>query len=182
LRNSIRRVNTMSKPTSQLTISAGDEVEAVYTRGKTLLNDLWFIRAAVYPSRMRFSIGVGEINTPVDRRNPLAMDGPAFHLARRGIADLKRTGELLKIAADKAETVALEGSAARLLSHHTRNWEQNRWNIYALFVAGEREQKISSKLAISLTAIYKNIRAGELQIVKDLSEAISESLAKQVGP
>jgi hypothetical protein len=181
LQDSIRRVNARSEPTSPFAISAGDEIEAVYTRGRTLLNDLWFIQAAIYPSRIRFSIGVGEINTPLNRRNPLVMDGPAFHIARKGIGDLKGTGELLRIGAEDEGSVGLENGAARLLSHHMRKWEQNRWNIYTLFVAGEFEQKISLKLDISLTAIYKNIRAGQLQIVKDLSEAISESLAKQVG-
>lgn len=172
---SLERVNKTGGPLSRYTISAGDEVEAVYSDATSLFRHFWEIGAAIAPERIRFSIAIGGITTRVDRRNPLVMDGPAFHVARRALALMKKRKDLFRVSAEAPDEVTLEHAAAALLSHQVGHWSPTRWEVIRHLAAGHTPAEIAAAVGISLTAVYKNIRAGALMDVLDAGDAIGEA-------
>src|SRR6266540_3458015 len=82
---------------SPYTVTLGDEFQAVYERAERVFRDFCVLQRMLCPHRIRFAIGVGVLTTPLNHRMSIGMDGPAFHLARRGMEELKQSGSLLRV-------------------------------------------------------------------------------------
>src|SRR6266498_2562651 len=74
---------------SPYTLTLGDEFQAVYRRGDSLIADVMGIMAEIHPVRARFALGVGELTTRINPAQALGMDGPVFHQARAALSNLK---------------------------------------------------------------------------------------------
>jgi hypothetical protein len=181
LMETIADINTSHRPASPFTLSTGDEIEAAYRNADTLFRDLLTLTAAIYPQRIRFAIALGEITTDLNPDNPLVMDGPAFHTARKGIAELRSAKELLRIDTTLPIDIALEDHAARLLSYHVRQWKTTRWALYRLITAGTTPAAARKALGISLTAVYKNIKMGMIDLVQEMADDLGRSLSSKLG-
>lgn len=180
LQGALDEVNEASRPAAAFTISAGDGVEAVYREPRTLFLDLLSIWGAVHPQLIRFAVAVGPISTTLDPRNPLVADGPAFHLARNGIEELKRSRETICVLAEQPGAVALENDSARLLACHVAHWKQTRWRVLREVALGTPRPEIGPALGISTVAAYKSIRSGAVDVVRSLAEDLGRSLAARL--
>lgn len=80
-------------------ITLGDEFQGLLHGPDQLLEVIEEIRMALYPVRLRFSIGIGEIATAINRNQAIGADGSAFYAARAGITDMKA----IQNAYEKAE-------------------------------------------------------------------------------
>jgi hypothetical protein len=45
----------------------------------------------MHPYKIRFGVGIGDINTGIDPEKAIGADGSAYHCAREALADLKKT-------------------------------------------------------------------------------------------
>ena len=176
----LTEINEEGPPASRFTISAGDELEAVYRDGHKLFHDLLAITGAIQPNRIRFAIALGSITTRLNPTNPLMVDGPAFHIARQGMTELKRSKESLAIGAQPPVDVKLENDAARLLAHHIAHWKDSRWDVYRQLARGEPRIAIGHKLNLSNAAVYKNIHDGEIDLVRALADDLGRSLTSKL--
>jgi len=64
----------------------GDEFQAVFSGAQNIWSCIFVIESALHPVRFRFGLGVGGIDTAINRKQSIGMDGPAFHLAREAVA------------------------------------------------------------------------------------------------
>lgn len=163
---------------SPYTITLGDEFQAVFSNAEYLFVHVWKILAAVSPVKVRFSIGVGQINTSINKEQALGMDGPAFHLAREGIETLKENGYLFNISVQKVHSsfLGVINNSLYLFSDQVRSWNKNRLSILYMLKNGLNYKEITSELGISEPAFYKNKEAASLEVVIDLCNDISEIL------
>lgn len=74
---------------SNFMITLGDEFQGLLKAGKDTLKIILEIESAVQPIRLRFGVGIGKIDTDINRDIPLGADGPAYHNARKMIESLK---------------------------------------------------------------------------------------------
>ncbi|MGK7389612.1 MAG: SatD family protein, partial [Candidatus Cyclobacteriaceae bacterium M2_1C_046] len=152
----------------------------VFSSAEKLFVHIWKILAAVYPVKVRFSIGVGQITTSINKEQALGMDGPAFHLAREGVETLKENGYLFKISVQKVHSSFLSviNNSLYLFSDQVRSWNKNRLSILYMLENGLNYKQITNKLGISEPAFYKNKEAASLEVVialcNDISEIINE--------
>ncbi|MDX1585324.1 MAG: SatD family protein [Balneolaceae bacterium] len=161
---------------SPYTVTLGDEFQAVFSRADRLFIDAWRILAALHPVKVRFSIGIGQITTPLNREQSLGMDGPAFHLAREGIELLKKNGYLFNLSVQGSNNAFLKAlnNSLYLFSDQLRSWNKNRLYILYMLETGKNYKQITSKLGISEPAFYKNKEAASLDVVIELFNNISE--------
>ncbi len=157
---------------SPYTITLGDEFQAVYDNADGICIDILKILAELHPIAVRFSLGVGTIDTSINTEQAIGMDGPAFHAARKGIEILKESGFLFHIAVTNEElpSVNLINNSLQLLSQQLRGWNKNRLQILYMLQEGYDYKAISEELEISQQAFYKNKNAGSLDVIKDLSQ------------
>lgn len=172
---------------SPYTITLGDEFQAVYSGFSTVLDDCWKILAALHPVSVRFSISVGRIVTPINKSQAIGMDGPAFHEARDGIEELKKTDRLFIAKTGYAEedeqsrhVLSLINSSLKMLSNEMLSWKKIRYQILVKINAGRPVKEIAKELNISETAVYKNRDDGDLAVVIELKNTIHALLNSEL--
>lgn len=89
--------NSRLPPLSPWTITLGDEFQALYGTATHLFPEILAIQAALHPVGIRMALGIGILQTPINSRQAIGMDGPAFHLARNGINLLREEGDLFRV-------------------------------------------------------------------------------------
>ncbi|PKD45097.1 SatD family protein [Rhodohalobacter barkolensis] len=167
---------------SPYTITLGDEFQAVYRSSDHLFRDIWTIMAQIHPVQIRINISVGEITTEINREQSIGMDGPVFHVARDQIEEMKKEDILLTIATDNKQFDRLVNSSFRILSANLRAWNRNRLMILKKRYEEIDVKQIAGELELSEVAVYKNIRAGTLDAIQDLTDSITEIVNEMVNP
>lgn len=166
---------------SPYTITLGDEFQAVYRDAGRLFRDIWSIIPEVYPHKIRFAIGVGPLTTEINPRQAIGMDGPAFHYARSGIQDMKESPYLFRITGENMDHQNLINQSLNLISYWIDNWEKNRFLILLGLYLGKSSKQMATALGISTVAVYKNINAGALEVVKSLTQEIGVLIDRELG-
>lgn len=177
LKSIFQKINGESSDlASPYTITLGDEFQAVYRAADDLFTHLWMIFSAIHPVFVRFSIAVGEISTEINTEQALGMDGPVFHMARKQIEHLKEKKRLLAFSTDQERFNRLINSTLRILEKDLRTWKKNRFKILYRYQAGTDVKKIAGEVNLSDVAVYKNINAGALDAISELTNTISETI------
>lgn len=158
---------------SPWTITLGDEFQAVYQSSGSLFANLWTIMAAIQPVYARFSVSAGAIATPINREQAIGMDGPAFHSARDGINILKKDEGLLRVNIQNTEIERLMNASLMLVSKEMLGWNSNRFHILQKLGQGEAVSRIAAEMGLSEVAVYKNRKAGALDVILELTASIS---------
>ncbi len=160
---------------SPFTITIGDEFQALYNKADTVFTDIWKILESMYPETVRFSIGIGELSTRINKSQALGMDGPAFHFAREGLNELKNTSLLFNIKTGDEKEMLLIRKVLYLISQSAIKWKHTRIQVFNFLNEDKTVKEISKKLHITDKAVYKHINAGALNIIIDiLNQVISE--------
>ncbi len=170
---------------SPYTLTLGDEFQAVYKSPEGLFHDLWCILAAMYPVRVRFSIGVGRLTTGVNPMDALRMDGPAFHQAREGLDFLKKGSRRIQhpllfgiFYLEHTDVCHLFNDVLVLISQLCAEWKSNRWRVMMGLLHRHSRRRIASDMGVSSVAVHKNIRAGELMTILGICDGIELALKK----
>ncbi|MBM3789382.1 MAG: hypothetical protein FJW35_03420, partial [Acidobacteria bacterium] len=128
LQSAMNQVNRRARHLlSPYTLTLGDEFQSLYDGAESLFRDLVNVQEKTFPERIRFSIGVGSLTTPVNRRRAIGMDGPAFHASREGIGIMKNSTALFRVSGAGESGQSWINPALELISHETRNWKQSRF-------------------------------------------------------
>jgi len=177
-------LNLLSKNNPSLvspyTITLGDEFQAVFSKADSIFIEALEILSAVYPVKIRFSFGIGEIHTPINKKIALGMDGPAFYNARQGINKLKNSGDLYSLEGLSIPQSNLIQESLSLFSYTCKNWNQNRLRVFTSMNGKVDIQNIAKELQISERAIYKNISEGNLQNIFRLLNEITVMINKEL--
>jgi hypothetical protein len=161
---------------SPYTITLGDEFQALFSAPEGLLTDTLRILSALHPVQVRFSIGIGGLDTEVNRKQAIGMDGPAFHHAREAMNGLKRTKNLLVIASGPGERMDLENRSLELVSHMIRKWDRGQFIILLGLLDGMPVNTIAAQLRVTSQAVYKAIDAGAMRTIAGTLGVINDRI------
>jgi hypothetical protein len=169
LKAAIRQLNRKNPNLiSPYTITLGDEFQAVFDKADRLFSDITNILLALYPEQVRFSVGVGAIDTPINKQQAIGMDGPAFYLARKGIEQLKASGYLFITNGLTENQQDMVNNSLFLVSHHVCKWKPSRLTVFRLLQQGLSVADMTNQLDLTDKAIYKTIDQGELKVIQQL--------------
>lgn len=174
---------------SPYTITLGDEFQTVLLRGDTVFADIVYVMSAMHPVTLRFALATGTLDTPINPDQAIGMDGPAFHAARKAIEHLKTTDGVLAIVHGDSEAGdallddllddLVEGSLG-LLNHHLRKWKPSRLAVLSGLLNDMGVPTIARHLGMSEQAVYKNMRAGELEHVIHLFQTFTTLINRRL--
>lgn len=150
---------------SPFTVTLGDEFQALFASFRGVWRAVFAIEAMLGEGvGIRFGMGIGGMDTAINREAAIGMDGPAFHRARRAIDGLKQGDHNYRVVGmGQAETLA--NSALDLLSLERNGWRANRVRILRGMLDDESVAQIAAALEISQSAVYKNIQQGGLESI-----------------
>jgi hypothetical protein len=173
LQNLFKSFNNNKEIISPFTITLGDEFQAVFSKADNIFKYLWEVLFAIYPVKVRFSFGIGNITTSINTVQAIGMDGPAFYNAREGLTELKQKAFLFNIVHNDEKKVMLIKQVLFLLSHLTSGWKESRFKILSLLYDDMSVFEVAKKMKISDKAVYKNIDAGALTNIISITKIIS---------
>lgn len=154
--------------TSPLTLTLGDEFQAVWHTPSGIWQVIIGLQAGLFPVGVRLSLGLGTLATPINHEAALGMDGEAFWHARAGIDRMKESGRRLALTGLPDKSTQWADPLLAVIDSMTRTWKANRWHILNGLSAGQSVPDIAAELGISVQAVYRNIRDGELRLIMDL--------------
>lgn len=160
---------------SPLTITLGDEFQAVFKNSARLWECILRLEAVMAPLEIRFAVGVGAISTPLKSDSAMGMDGPAFYAARAAMEQLKKMGGRYRIAG-LADNEVFINAVLDLLGRNRMKWRASRVLILASLLQGKNASEISKLTKTSEQAVYRNIRDGALGTIFNLLTGITERI------
>jgi hypothetical protein len=166
---------------SPCTITLGDEFQAVYRSADSLFSDFWMIMHELYPVKLRFSVGVGPLTTPLNRQRAIGMDGPAFYAARAGLTELKDSGFTYRITDASAALPQWVNLTLDLISHESAGWKKTRLAVLHELLEERAPREAAAAVKLTEAAIYKNIRSGALRTIKALLGEITAAIGERVA-
>jgi len=161
---------------SPYTVTLGDEFQAVFSGPERLFLDALAILIALYPVEVRFSWSVGGVQTAINRKQAIGMDGPAFHEARLSVLRLKKTKNWFVVSGAGGDALRLMNPCLDLVSHMFRRWPRSRLIILKGLLEGHDIRKLSRDLHLTDKAIYKSIDAGAIRTLVGVFQEITERL------
>lgn len=161
---------------SPYTLTIGDEIQAVFNNAEFIFRDAIILLSSIAPHKMRFSISIGEIISPINPRQAIGMDGPAFHRARDGINALKKSGNLFYLSGENIPHFSLHQQALFLISHNLTKWNETRLHVLRMLLNNFQIKSIAANLKISEQAVYKTMNAGALEIIISIFKEIENTL------
>lgn len=182
LKNAVRNLNRRhgKRLTSPFTVTLGDEFQAIYRDAETVFGDVFFLLHALSPVRVRFSLAVGKIDTPLNREQAIGMDGPAFHDAREIMDRLKTTGRLLGVGGLPAGITRFAEPMLAILSGQIDSWRDTRLRLLSGLLEGADTAALAKITQITPRAVNKNIRAADLdewtRVLLELAGALNTAL------
>lgn len=186
LENVLHQLNLDNKSLlSPYTITLGDEFQAVFGQSGLLFYDMVRILSTLSPVKVRFALGVGTLDTPINPKQSIGMDGPAFHAARAGIEELKSGSFLFTIKGIEQHAIDLANQSLKLLSRHLDKWNDTRLHIFEMYnqnlLVKEIVEKLNAeKLKISEQAVYKSIAHGDLEVVQGIFRSVAQVINENI--
>lgn len=77
-------------------ITLGDEFQGVLEITAPILEIIKYIQREIYPIKLRFGVGIGNVSTLINHEAAIGADGPAFYAAREMIEFLREQEKKLK--------------------------------------------------------------------------------------
>jgi hypothetical protein len=148
----------------------------VFSAPDRIFRDALTVLVALYPVEVRFSCAIGEINTAINTKQAIEMDGPAFHEARATIDRLKKTKSVFAIAGPNDDGLALIKQSLVLISHTVRKWPLSRLMILVGVSENLNARQMARDLRVTETAVYKSIDAGGIKTIVPLLDEITANL------
>jgi len=165
---------------SPLTITLGDEFQALLRNAEEIWKIVFNIECRMYPTRIRFGLGIGDISTNINTDSAIGMDGPAFYSARDAMQEIKKSEACYKIKGLETDE-ELTNNTLALISDNKNKWEENRIKIFHDLLGHKKVNTIALNIGISQTAVYKNISDGSLKVIGKIMQAFSEKINLQIG-
>lgn len=188
LKKVIEKINSKYKNdlASLFTITLGDEFQGLLKNGKSLVYIIDQFEREMYPIKIRFGIGIGEITTDIDYKMSLGADGPAYYNARSMIEEIKSSEKKhkgLKIntrlsVQENPEASEFFNSFFSLLTIVKEKWTLRRVEIITTYINCNGTQDDAAKiLDINQSNIQKALASSNFYTYYKVLEYLSKQLS-----
>lgn len=173
---------------SNFALTLGDEFQGLLKCGRNIIRIISEIEIAMLPIQLRFGIGIGRIDTEINREIPLGTDGPAYHNARNMIDELKRKEKKYETSysnimicsqGDNEQIDVLLNSILSLCSTLKRKWTSRQIEIISCYIASDRNQyKAAEKLGITQSSVNKALNNSNYYAYEKAIDIVSSALSE----
>lgn len=180
-KEAVKLANKSISTISPFTITIGDEFQAVFTSANHIFHALNVLEYHLQAASFRYGIGFGGISTQINYKAAIAMDGPAFHMARASLNVAKKNNLKYHFSGENIKP-ELINILLNWLGKEEQSFSQTKKNIFYLRNMGFTQQEIAAMLNISQPAISKSYSKRLAQLLNQTSTQIEQSLTQLVQP
>ncbi len=167
---------------SPYTLILGDEFQVLMASAVGIFHDLLQVAADLAPVQLRFSLGLGGMNTAINPERAIGMDGVAFHLARSGIGHLKAHGGRCRVEGLEGVADELVNQGLALAFGRIDNGRGSRLPLTAGLLADEPIGEIARRLSRTEQTLYKTAHTADLYTVVGFLRSVEALLDERLAP
>ncbi len=171
---------------SKFMITLGDEFQGLLKTGSSAIFIIDKIEREMYPIKLRFGLGVGEITTDINSNMPLGADGPAYYKARKIIDELKAS-EKKKMESKVNVKIEVQGNSDiselintifSLLTTIKEAWTSRQVQIINSYLETDGTQEdTAKKLNINQSNVQKALSSANYYTYRKAIETIAKVLS-----
>jgi hypothetical protein len=154
-------------------ITVGDEFQGLLKGSEGVDKILADIRASLHPIELRFGLGIGDLETPLEIV-ALGMDGQSFRRARTAIERAESRETLVEVEASRTEPGFQIYSL--LYAGLRQRWTMRQKQVFDLSMSGVPGKSIALRLGITASAVSQHLRAAEAERIFEATQYWIESL------
>lgn len=173
---------------SKFTITLGDEFQGLLISGKNVLAIVAEIERKMYPTKIRFGIGIGDIITDINPELSIGADGPAYHKARQAIEFLRKNEKRkqagksdIRIEADIENTVGVElvNTVLSLMTVIKNSWtDRQREAIWDMTEHNDTQSIAAKRLGIEQSSFQKHLAGGNYYTYREALNTLEKILGE----
>lgn len=169
-------------------VTLGDEFQGLLESIEHLLDIIRYIQREMYPVRLRFGIGLGEISTNIFSGAAIGADGPAYYAARKMIEQLRGEEKKLKKQAadiqlsiyDKERFEITEINTVLALMKVIENgWsEKQRFTIWDMAQNGGSQEECAKRMDTTQSTVARRLADGNFLTYERAGKTVDEALRR----
>lgn len=169
-------------------ITLGDEFQGLLNSPVFAIEIVKYIQRELYPVKLRFGIGIGEISTEINQKAAIGADGPAFYAAREMINFLKNEEKHLKNQAPdiqigyyNSKTIEIDeiNIMLTLIKVIEDSWtDKQRYTIWDMMLNGGSQEKCAKRMKTSQSTVARRLLDGKYLIYLKSLKIIGEAIDK----
>ena len=173
---------------SKFIITLGDEFQGLLESKDHLLDIVKYIQREMYPVRLRFGIGFGEISTNIFYEAAIGADGPAYYAARKMIEQLReQEKKLKKQAADiqisiyDTENFEIEeiNTILALMKIIEEGWsEKQRFTIWDMAQNGGSQEECAKRMDTTQSTVARRLAAGNYLTYERARKIVNKAIRR----
>lgn len=173
---------------SKFTITLGDEFQGLLHDGENVMDIISEIERKMYPIKIRFGIGIGEITTVIDSERAIGADGPGYYKAREAIEFLKQNEKKkqsgkpdtrIESDGEKQGTVELLNAILSLTTAVKRSWsDRQRQTVWDMLEHRDSQSDAAERLGIKQSSVQKNLANGNYYTYKEAMDTVKKTLSE----
>lgn len=173
---------------SKFTITLGDEFQGLLHDGENVMDIISEIERKMYPIKIRFGIGIGEITTVIDSERAIGADGPGYYKAREAIEFLKQNEKKkqsgkpdtrIESDGEKQGTVELLNAILSLTAAVKRSWsDRQRQTVWDMLEHRDSQSDAAERLGIKQSSVQKNLANGNYYTYKEAMDTVKKTLSE----
>lgn len=188
-KNILNEVNSKYREdiASKFSITLGDEFQGLLKSKKNIINIVSKIEIAMWPVKLRFGIGIGDISTQLDYDNTAEIDGTAYHRARAMINLLekeesqysKRVSSILICSSDSNVQVdSILNSIFSTTKAIKSKWTLRQTEIIHEYLLNEENQyQTAERLEIGQSTVSRALSSANFITYKSALDNVNSFLA-----
>jgi len=173
---------------SKFIVTLDNEFQGLLNNGTSIMRILLDFERLMFPIKVRFGVGIGEITPEVDRKMSQGADGPGYYLAQAAlehiINDEKRkqtnpSDTRFEIEGDNQSSAILINTTLSLMTVIKESWtDRQREIIWDMLIHQDSQTDLAKRLNIKQPTVQKSLSKGKYYAYKDAFDTINEALGE----
>lgn len=170
-------------------ITLGDEFQGLLLNAGNILQIVKFIQREMYPVKIRFGIGIGDVLTEINKEAAIGADGPAFYAARNMLLEMHELENKIKIQApdiqlaeykDKQNFEIKEiNTMLSLVKTIEDGWsDKQRYTIWDMMINKGSQEACALRMETSQSTVARRLADGKYVVYVNALNVIEEAIVK----
>ena len=173
---------------SKFIITLDNEFQGLLNNGTSIMRILIDIERLMYPIKVRFGMGIGEITPDIEKKMSLGADGPGYYRAHGALEHIvskekrKQTNPSdtrFEIDGDNQSSTMLINTILSLMTVIKEAWtDRQREIIWDMLIHQDSQTDLAKRLNIKQPTVQKSLSKGNYYAYKDAFDTINEALGE----
>lgn len=167
---------------SPATITTGDEFQVLYEADAVAAVDaIVHVTEAMAPTRLRFGLGLGSLETELNEEAAIGMDGPCFHAARDAIDAAKRAGGWVRVAGFGDALDRSAGDLFDVVAAIREDWTDRQTEFARAFRELGLQKDVAARFEVSPSVVSESLKRAHVHRIMAAETSLARLLQHRLA-